>query len=248
MKKLFTFFAVAFTFGVSAQSVVMTEVSFPALVNQGTVSSGDTIQVNTSTDHYNVPVRLTFSGVSSGDVSIRIQAIEETNCFMDQICGYLYPDLDFQSSCWTPNTANYITPTMSNIQFAAGDTVVIEPKGAMTCGGCTQHRYFISLNNVEIDSFDIRVCTTLSTPTVEKEELSVSVYPNPAANYLNVATTGMDGNVILRMTDMLGKVVYNETMSSAKKLDVADFKNGVYVLSIMENGKAVQTKRVVIKH
>lgn len=248
MKKLFTLLSVALTFGAVAQSVVMTEIELPSFNTLGAVGSGDTILINTTVDHYDVPIRLTFSGVASGNVNFRVKEIQASNCFTDQICGFLYPDVDFQSNCWSPNNANYTTPMMNNVNFAAGDTVLVEPKGSMTCGGCSQHRYYIRLNGSEIDSFDLKVCTTLSAPSTTKEELNIAMYPNPASSYVTLNATGIDGMMAVRITDMLGKVVYDETIPATKKLDVSDFKNGVYLVSVSDNGKLLQTKRLVIKH
>jgi len=249
MKKIFTLLCLAGgVFTASAQTVVMQHIELPSYTLIENVNSGDTIFYNTTADHFEAPVRLIFSGVSNGDVGFRVKEISTSSCITDQICGFLFPDPTFQGNCWSPNSANYTTPTMSGINFAAGDTLLVKPLGSINCGGCAQFRYFIRLNGTEIDSFDLKVCSTLSLPNQVEEEFDVRVYPNPSSNVMTIQATGVEGNVDVKITDVLGKVVYNETVSPLKKIDVSDFKNGVYLVTVSDNGKKVQTKRIVVKH
>jgi hypothetical protein len=249
MKKIITLLLLAASSSYSfAQTVLMEEIELPSYTVMGVIGSGDTIEYNTAGDVFEMPIRLTFSGVASGNVSFRVKEISTNPCVMDQICGFLFPDPGFQGSCWSPNNANYTTPTMSGINFAAGDTVLVKPIGSFSCGACAQFRYFIRLDGVEIDSFDLKVCSTLALEDEAKEELDMNAFPNPASNQLTINTTGIDGNVELRITDVLGKVVYDETVGTTKKLDVSSFKNGVYLVTVLDKGKLIKTKRVVIKH
>jgi hypothetical protein len=52
----------------------------------------------------------------------------------------------------------------------------------------------------------------------------------------------------VRVTDVLGKVVYADEAGAIEKIDVSNFKNGVYLISVSENGEAIQTRRIVVKH
>lgn len=79
-------------------------------------------------------------------------------------------------------------------------------------------------------------------------EVVVNAYPNPAINNLTVSATGISESFVVRLTDVLGKVVFEEVSSGTKKIDVSDYKNGVYLVSIFNEGDLIQTKRIVIKH
>jgi hypothetical protein len=249
MKKIVTLIClVGSVFTASAQSVVMEHISLPSYNLIELLSSGDTVEYNTTGDHFELPVRLTFSGVSNGDVSFRVKEISTSPCISDQICGFVFPDPNFQGSCWSPNSADYFSPSMSGINFAAGDTVIVKPQGSITCGACAQYRYIVRLNGTEIDSFDLKVCSTLSVPNQLQEEFDVRVYPNPSSSVMTIQATGVEGNVDVKIADVLGKVVYNESVSPLKKIDVSDFKNGVYLVTVSDNAKKVQTRRIVVKH
>lgn len=115
--------------------------------------------------------------------------------------------------------------------------------------GSIHYRFYVMDGSTKVDSVDVMVSTTLGIKDKKNEEISMSIYPNPATSILNISAQGLDGNYDVRMTDVLGKVVYNETViGSSKKVDVSDFKNGVYLVTITEKGTAIQTRRIVVKH
>lgn len=80
-----------------------------------------------------------------------------------------------------------------------------------------------------------------------KAGVLLSVYPNPATDYVLLTLNGSSSDAEVIITDVLGKEVHSEKFSGSKKLNVHDFKNGVYVLSVVSNGTTF-TKRFVIKH
>ncbi len=110
------------------------------------------------------------------------------------------------------------------------------------------YRYYLIENNgTRVDSIDYRVTTSLGIGTNEKESI-VSVYPNPVSTILTVNTTGLEGSVELKMVDILGKIVLTESGTPMNKVDVSNFKNGVYLVYVYNKGDLIQTKRIVIKH
>jgi allantoicase len=52
----------------------------------------------------------------------------------------------------------------------------------------------------------------------------------------------------IRIFDVLGKVVYDEKAIKSKKIDMSELKNGVYILTFIEKGITIQTKRVIVRH
>lgn len=214
---------------------------------QGNMVNGDTVFINETGDHFDESFLIQFQSNDVVNVKINVKELSGNTCFVDQICGTLLPDPTFQGNCWSPNGTDYTTPSMVDVD-PTNQMVILNPKGNMTCGGCLHMRYTILLDDVVTDSVDVMVCTTLSVQEEIEIVTDMTAYPNPAANYLTVNTTGIDGNVDLRITDVLGKVVYNESVGSIKKLDVSSFKNGVYLVSVSEKGKLIKTKRIVVKH
>jgi len=174
----------------------------------------------------------------------------------EQICwGYM-----FNGTCYTPpaNSNPWTSPDWIDNSQTPPVPVPL-PNGAAAnlrfdihtnSAGTIHYRFYISESSVKVDSVDVIVTTTLGIKDNKKdEEISMSIYPNPASSVLNISAQGLDGNYDVRVTDVLGKVVYNETVVGAtKKVDVSDFKNGVYLVTITEKGTAIQTRRTVVKH
>jgi hypothetical protein len=75
----------------------------------------------------------------------------------------------------------------------------------------------------------------------ESTELMFKIYPNPAINELNVELMNVDQPVDLKVIDLLGQVIYQDKIMEPRAhaiyiIDVTQFKNGVYMLSVTSAG------------
>jgi hypothetical protein len=114
-------------------------------------------------------------------------------------------------------------------------------------GGTAHYRYYVMQDGGGYeDSLDVIANGTLSVKD-PKEAISVNVFPNPASGVLTINAQGLEGFTV-RITDVLGKVVYSDEGVTPKKIDVSEFRNGVYIVAVMQKGTAVHTKRIVVKH
>jgi len=65
------------------------------------------------------------------------------------------------------------------------------------------------------------------------DPFQASIYPNPAKEVLNIDLQGEFENVILRIIDMAGKIVFSKEMTENKEqIDLIDLNAGVYNLEI----------------
>lgn len=195
-------------------------------------------------------VAMPFSvlNVSGGDLTLKVTRLrlQDEAAWADNLCwgaegdpdGLCYTAAQMSTNPWTSLTVTIADQTRATLMV---DTDV---EG----GGAELYRYYIvqGQSNI-IDSIDVHVSSTVGIQEQE-EPLGMSVYPNPANNYLTISTTGTDGSCNVQITDVLGKVVYSDEIGVTKKLDVSDFKNGVYLVSVTEKGQLVQTRRIVVKH
>jgi hypothetical protein len=79
---------------------------------------------------------------------------------------------------------------------------------------------------------------------VEPAELSVGVYPNPAADYLHV---NVAEEVSITIVDMHGKVLFNKAnVVEKERIDVSDFSNGIYLLKV-EGANSAIVKRIAVQ-
>ena len=114
----------------------------------------------------------------------------------------------------------------------------IKPKSSMTLGDIAS-----STANIY---FDYNLPITTNTVTTQVVALAVSdyvksnfsLYPNPAANYLIIATkTAMDAQY--QITDLNGKILQQDTVEPLNPIDISRLQGGFYLVTITtEQGKA----------
>lgn len=96
--------------------------------------------------------------------------------------------------------------------------------------------------------------TASSTPTPTdtgirdyQADNSLEVYPNPAANTLNITLSSPEAYV--RLYDVTGKMVLNEKITLERNsISTANLPDGVYVCEVVGDGKLRKTQKVVIQH
>ena len=81
---------------------------------------------------------------------------------------------------------------------------------------------------------------------------ALAAYPNPASGKVTVAFSGMEsasGTVVIR--NLLGERVKEITVSGTSgkvTFDATDLNSGIYFYSLVVNGNAVATKKLVVRH
>ena len=86
----------------------------------------------------------------------------------------------------------------------------------------------------------------------ETAEKSVSVYPNPSTGVINLSLSGFNGKkTTLRVVNVIGTVVYQETMASAdgrfnKAIDMSKFAHGLYYIKL-EADDYNEIRKIVLK-
>ena len=71
---------------------------------------------------------------------------------------------------------------------------------------------------------------------------------NPATDFISINLNGIE-TAAIKIVDVLGNTVFKDSyFSGVKKVDVSNFKNGIYFVMIESNGIKTMTRKVVIKH
>ena len=93
----------------------------------------------------------------------------------------------------------------------------------------------------------IRLYTDIPTyeAIADAENNTLSVYPNPAAEYINVK---FDNNKTYKadIVDLNGRVVKTISVSSGSQINVADLNSGHYLL-ILKDNQDTKVARIVKK-
>jgi len=85
---------------------------------------------------------------------------------------------------------------------------------------------------------------TLSISDIDKENVSLRIYPNPVGNTFYIQSENPLENSNILITDMLGRTVYHHpkiTIDTSHKIE-ADFSKGTYILQLVSQGKTYTTK------
>lgn len=242
MKKILLFASVlTFVSTFQAQNVSINKTGETA-----DISGTEILVVNTSglEDTFDLEVLNT----SSQDLNLKIRRVRldvPSSGWSDFLCwqygafGYCYtPNAN---NPWTTNTGLIIPPTEH------GSLIIhVNPDDTQIDYG--HYRYYVLNQDTQTyeDSVDIKINPILTVKETKQNSTFVGVFPNPADNFLTISIpSGAEGYV--KLTDILGKTIYDDRLSNSKKLDVSAFKNGVYVAVIHVNG-ASYTKRFVVKH
>jgi len=163
-------------------------------------------------------------GQQSGNANQISQAIDQYNAYNHHISdslGITYFD---------------ITPIsrlgLQHPEYVAGDG--LHPSGI-------QYSEWVKLMLGFIDS------QPTSTHDDWKQQLEVSIFPNPATTSFNVYLPGsVDSNCFLEIYELTGKPVFCENMHAMRKaISIEDFPEGMYVIKISSNGKHAFRKLIV---
>jgi hypothetical protein len=119
------------------------------------------------------------------------------------------------------------------------------------------------VNNDTIDNFfvaKIALDSLFQSPTIpngisasNSNLEGLNIFPNPAQDRIEIRfNTVQSDQAQIFITDIIGQMVYSESLScasglSSKVINVADLSNGIYSLNVLMSGK-LSNKKVVISH
>lgn len=89
---------------------------------------------------------------------------------------------------------------------------------------------------------------------ITNDNLSLSVYPNPASSDLNINfSTDIASKANIMVYDSTGKLVTNQNHdcqvgSNSIKLNTLNFKSGNYILSLTQDNKVLKTQKFIINN
>lgn len=147
---------------------------------------------------------------------------------------------------WTTNSANVTIASgqgtnASTVNFAqnAPNNAVVRVNAGNACGTSSNKTLAVTTS----------VCPKNSDFT---QEVTVfNLLPNPATDYVEVQyNASVKSNAELRLTNILGQVVYSqrivpETGLNSYMINLREYKSGVYILSVLQDGKSNASRLVI---
>lgn len=109
------------------------------------------------------------------------------------------------------------------------------------------YRYYVG-DSIDpfMDSVDFEVVMTPLSIEETTPELTIGVKPNPASEYMVVTANGVD-KATVRIIDVLGNVIMKSSVSGSKNIDVSEYRNGIYFVTVEANGSKV-SRKVFVRH
>jgi len=172
--------------------------------------------------------------------------------WIDQVC---WPPQCYPTSgdvYMTPNTVGNPAPIIVNGTSTTTNAALAELKPRITpdpaAASSALYRYYItSVAGVYLDSIDLSINYVLAV-TPLKQTTSLTISPNPADDNVKIALDGIE-NSSVKIVDVLGNVVYNESINNGtKNIDVSNFKNGVYFVLVEASGIKSFNRKLIIRH
>ena len=116
-------------------------------------------------------------------------------------------------------------------------------------GGDVLIRYYIlDLSDNPIDSVDVNIINTVSVK--ELNQKLISIYPNPANNYLNINFPNSFSDPFdVNIYDLNGKLVFNQQLFNLKNtINLNDLKSGFYTYNITNKTSILKEDKLIIEH
>lgn len=92
-------------------------------------------------------------------------------------------------------------------------------------------------------------CICAGTPNTlinELEDLSVRIYPNPAADFLTIDLGDLNGvNTTIKLYDSSSKIVFEKQSTSSLIIDVSGFAKGMYSLEISTDEQVLRSQVII---
>ncbi|MBM3452684.1 MAG: T9SS type A sorting domain-containing protein [Bacteroidetes bacterium] len=162
----------------------------------------------------------------------------------DPFGGTCYSSSQMSANPWTSSTNPNLLFTIDNGEYGKMKPQI---NPADDASGQAHYRYYISdPGSGYSDSVDLIIDYTASLKPV-KDEVSVSIVPNPASDYISISTNGFE-NASLKIIDILGNTVYKDVISGTKTILTSNYKTGVYFVTIDQPGMKPVSRKIVIRH
>ena len=184
------------------------------------------------------------NSITQRDVLITRKIISVPTGWSDLIC--------WGAGCYDPLGAEvFTTPLPATTTETDGTTYELKPQiNPNDVVGTGHYRYYVvdvSDNNNRVDSVDLVFNFGIANVNDISESVSFSVSTNPASNnvFINVDSS-LEMN--FQIVDVLGNVVQQDVINNTKKVNVSNYRNGLYFITLSSKDRSFVTRKMIVKH
>jgi len=158
--------------------------------------------------------------------------------------------------CWDLCYGNNVNASIGGLPVGAGQTSnaftghVYSTGSNVNCVDSIRYTFYNETNPNDSVSVVMRYQATSAFSIAEKEMPIAKMYPNPASNFVFVelATASAQGTTI-ELFNLLGAKVRTVKVTGTRtEIPVGDLHNGIYLCTINKNGKALETRKITVRH
>ena len=104
-------------------------------------------------------------------------------------------------------------------------------------------------DEVVVSGADISVDVAMTAVGINQvTNTTVQVYPNPVKGRLNIDAQKLGSDAFVRITDLSGRMIYRAPVNAGQtSVDMANYANGTYILTINNENGSVVSKHLIIK-
>ncbi|MBI1315953.1 T9SS type A sorting domain-containing protein [bacterium] len=213
------------------------------------VLSFDTLVQGNASNATDIFAHAAIQNVGNAAIDIRVKRrILDNNALTDEnaICWVVCYDNATDVSLFTINLAPGATSTNDFTGHVYPDADGTEYNGQIA------YTFFDDANPNDSATIVVRFETVRGLSLTDAGKNSWKVYPNPADQFVEFSLDPVHykgAQVVI--TDLLGHTVRSKTFGvgeSKLRLNIGDLKGGVYMYTLVVGGKAVETRKLVVRH
>ncbi|MFC2176093.1 T9SS type A sorting domain-containing protein [Bacteroidota bacterium] len=197
--------------------------------------------------------QLTINGGTFNLSGLNIQNGADMNMDKDEtisIAGLTIPSVA-NIAIWYPGSdPNVVTPNISDLVdfLAFGGLKSIHMALAISAGLWTSGEFISGKPPFKHDGSGEGASQWSDSSPVgvaESDDIPISVYPNPATDFIRLDVPSNQGSVLLTIVNVIGEVVESRQITGRQAVAVGDLKEGIYLLRLSKNQQPLKTIRVV---
>ncbi len=142
---------------------------------------------------------------------------------------------------------------LNNLERYARGTTAIASNARAVLNHIKQNTHSYNLENPEFFNGNNKIGTVnpANNTLADLKRNYFKLYPNPATNMITIELVEYGRecfNCSIVITDLLGKIISENTLEQTTPIGLNDLPNGIYFISIKENDRILETERLIIEH
>jgi hypothetical protein len=188
-----------------------------------------------------------IKNISSTAKNVKVQKIvyNSNACAYDST--YFCWDLCYDSNADSSFGYQTIMPNAVNYAFSA---YAYAKTDGSACVDSVGYKFFVAGNPNDYVMVRIKFQSSGTFSVTEVRSSKSNVYPNPANNFFYVELPTMPtSGTRLELYNLVGSKVLVMPLNQIRtEVSTANLPSGMYLFSIIANGKAIDTRKVTVKH